>query len=50
MKDALYECRIVYVSGQQIANGEPLNGEENDRLNLALKRIAVVTGLFNGKS
>ena len=50
MKDALYECYIVQITGEVEASGEQLSDEWRDRRNLAIKRMESVTGLFNGKS
>ncbi len=50
MKDALYECYIVQITGEVEANGEQLSSKWRDRRKLAIKRIESVTGLFNGKS
>jgi hypothetical protein len=47
-RDFILECRVVWVAGKQIRNGQPLNDEENTRLDSAMKRISNIGDLFNG--
>jgi hypothetical protein len=46
--DFILECRVIWVAGKQVRNGQPLNDEENTRLDLAMKRISNIGDLFNG--
>ena len=48
LKDVLYEARIIYEAGLQLTEGEPLNQEDSQRLNLAMKRIESAGRMFNG--
>jgi hypothetical protein len=47
-QDFILECRVIWVAGKQVRNGQPLNDEENTRLDLAMKRISNIGDLFNG--
>jgi hypothetical protein len=48
LTDFISECRVVWVAGKQIRKEQPLNDEENTRLDLAMKRISNIGDLFNG--
>lgn len=49
VKDLVAESRIVYVANLQLCTGQALNSEDSARLKLAMERIAIIGGYFNGQ-
>ena len=47
--DLVHESRIVWVAGRQMRNTEPLNDNDNDRLDLAMVRMQRIGEYFNGQ-